>query len=352
MNKKQTEQEGCIGWECPSNIALVKYWGKFGIQLPKNPSLSFTLKNSKTHTLLHYKKHQKKTFSLTVFLEGQPAIEFEKRISRYFELLQEHLPFINNYAYTIETSNTFPHSAGIASSASGMGALALALCTLEEVITSKEKSRTEFFEKASFLARLGSGSAARSVFGGFTIWGETDGVGKYNNVYALPLSTPVDPIFYTLQDAVLIVDPGIKPVSSSAGHALMHNHPYAQGRIKQANDNTQILIEALKNGNQEAFTEIVEQEALSLHALMMSSEKSFMLLKPATLQILNSIRNFRDKTGIFVCFTIDAGPNVHMLYLEKDRNVILPWLKEELLPHCHQSKWIDDAIGEGPVKSA
>jgi len=345
------QQEGSIGWECPSNIALVKYWGKTGIQLPKNPSLSFTLKKSKTQTRLHYKRHDKNTFTLTVSLDGKPAIDFQKRIIRYFKMLEEILPFINNYAYSIETSNTFPHSAGIASSASGMGALALALCTLEEIVTSKNRSPAAFFEKASYLARMGSGSASRSVYGGYTIWGKTKGAEEYSDLYAVPVSTSVDSIFYTLRDAVLIVDPGTKSVSSSTGHALMENHPYAQGRIKQATENIKKLMEALKKGNKEAFSEIVEQEALSLHALMMSSERSFILLKPATLEIINVIRKFREKTGIFVCFTIDAGPNVHMLYLEDDRNTILPWLKQELLQHCYQNTWIDDAVGEGPLKT-
>ena len=133
-----------------------------------NPSLSFTLKESVTRTLVAYhydgkRKQPKIHFSL----EGDRKGEFLERITHYIGMLQSYLPWIQGVELTIESSNTFPHSSGIASSASAYGALALALVSLEEELTGIKWTQDTFFRKASYLARLGSGSACRSVYGGW-----------------------------------------------------------------------------------------------------------------------------------------------------------------------------------------
>jgi diphosphomevalonate decarboxylase len=98
------------------------------------------------------------------------------------------------------------------------------------------------------------------------------------------------------------------------------------------------------------FIEIVEEEALSLHALMMTSRPSYILLKPESLLLIEKIREFREKTQIPACFTIDAGPNIHLLYPSKDALAVKVWIEKDLLSAMPELKWIHDEVGMGPVK--
>ncbi len=130
----------------------------------------------------------------------------------------------------------------------------------------------------------------------------------------------------------------------------MENHPYATQRYDMANSNTRDLADALKKGDLDRFVRITEHEALNLHALMMSSNPSFLLIEPNTLNIVKAIRRFRKETSVPVCFTLDAGPNVHMLYPGANESVVKNWINAELLQFCENGKWIDDRIGNGPEK--
>ena len=121
--------EGVVSWQSPSNIALVKYWGKYGEQLPQNPSISFTLSNCNTKTTLRYIKSNQTSFK--VFLDKKREESFEPKISTFFKRIEAYVPFVKDYSFTVETSNSFPHSSGIASSASGMSALALCLMDMD-----------------------------------------------------------------------------------------------------------------------------------------------------------------------------------------------------------------------------
>jgi len=124
--------EGKVSWESPSNIALVKYWGKKSEQLPANPSISFTLNNCKTSTTLTYSTAEKLSFE--VYVDGKREESFEPKIKTFFDRISEFSSFINKYQFRIDTSNSFPHSSGIASSASGLSALALCICSIEQNI--------------------------------------------------------------------------------------------------------------------------------------------------------------------------------------------------------------------------
>ena len=125
-------ENGKVTWESPSNIALVKYWGKKKNQIPENPSISFTLNNCKTITTLTFtKKEGTDNFEFDVFLDGEMKNDFKPKIQTFFKRIEVYLPFLKDYHFKIETSNTFPHSSGIASSASGMSALALCLMSIE-----------------------------------------------------------------------------------------------------------------------------------------------------------------------------------------------------------------------------
>ena len=334
-------------WKCPSNIALVKYWGKRDFQKPMNPSLSFVLRNAFTETSveLHKDGNQKVEF----YFEGV-ASSFGERIEKYLSQISIQLPWANKYNFRIHSKNSFPHSAGIASSASSFGALALCLTELDFAISGKEADSPEFWQKASELARLGSGSACRSVYPGFSIWGKTHLFESGSDEHAIHLTDGVHPIFSGLRDAILMVDSGTKEVSSSVGHQLMENHLYQHSRIAQAHQNLNELYLALLTGNQDKFVEVVENEALSLHAMMMTSNPSFILLKPASLEMISRVRRFRLKSQIPVCFTIDAGPNIHLLYFQENELDVKAFIERELLEFCENGKWIDDRIGAGPER--
>jgi diphosphomevalonate decarboxylase len=228
-------KKGNVSWQSPSNIALVKYWGKYGEQLPKNASISFTLRNCHTKTTLSFEKKDSEGFDFEVYLEGKREVGFEPKIQKFFDRIEMYVPFLKDYSFKIETSNSFPHSSGIASSASGMGALALCLMDMERQM---EPSVTEiyFLKKASFLARLGSGSACRSVEGPLIVWGEHPEIEGSSNLFGIKYPYGAHENFKNYQDTILLVDKGEKQVSSTVGHNLMHDHHFAEQRFKQANE--------------------------------------------------------------------------------------------------------------------
>lgn len=340
---------GKVAWNCPSNIALVKYWGKKGFQLPSNPSLSMTLDKSVTQMEFNFEYDPKRTgMSFQFTFEGALNEKFGSKIKDYLVRMTPSMPFLEHIEITLASRNTFPHSAGIASSASAMGALALCLCSVEEQISGNPKSKKEFFSKASNLARMASGSASRSVYGGYAVWGESDLVSGSSDEFAVQLPFKVHPEFNSMKDAILIVSAKEKSVSSRAGHKLMDDHYYSAGRIVQVREHLEGLIEAMKSVDFGSFTTIVENEALSLHGLMLASNPSFLLMAPNTIEIINRIRAFRERTGIPVCFTLDAGPNVHLLYRNADSVQVAGLIREELWQYCEDGRWIDDGIGHGP----
>lgn len=335
-------------WRCPSNIALVKYWGKRDFQKPMNPSMSFVLQNAFTETSVELLKEGED--KVEFYFEGVASF-FNERIEKYLDHLSSIMPWIENYNFRIYSHNSFPHSAGIASSASSFGALALCLTELDFHFSGKRTDTPEFFKMASELARMGSGSACRSVYSGFAIWGQSHMFESCSDDFAIPFSEGVHPIFSGLRDAILMIDSGTKSVSSSVGHRLMDDHIYQRSRIAQAYENINELYLAILTGNLDKFIDVVENEALSLHAMMMTSNPSFILLKPNSLELINRIRRFREKSNIPVCFTIDAGPNIHMLYFQENESDVKAFIERELLDFCENGKWIDDQIGKGPEAS-
>lgn len=344
--------QGAVAWRSPSNIALVKYWGKKPGQIPANPSISFTLSNSYTDMQMQWvpKQNDSKGIQLDFYFEEQHNPKFADKIIRFLESQSPQMPWLQQLDFTIRSSNSFPHSAGIASSASSMSALALCLCTLEQELTGGLSDESAFYQKASYLARLASGSASRSVYGGLVTWGEIEGLPNTSDQYASPLSTPIHPVFKDYYDAVLIVSRGEKEVSSRAGHALMDSHPYAEARYQHARQNIQALMKAIAEGDTAQFNFIVENEALALHGLMMTSNPSVTLFKPNTWQIIQRLRTFREKTGYTICFTLDAGPNVHILYPAAVKSEVETFIKEELVVYCDNHYWIADKTGKGPSK--
>mgnify|MGYP003110546637 CR=1 FL=1 len=347
-------ENGSISAQAPSNIALVKYWGKYGEQLPQNASVSFTLSQCRTETTLHFEKSTPNgNFNFEVFLDGQREKSFEPKIAQFFERIRRYVPFLTEYNFKIETKNTFPHSSGIASSASGMAALAVCLVSLENALlggdlsTAYKETQENQLRKASFLARLGSGSASRSIEGPLVVWGQHPEIEGSSNLLGVKYPFKVHENFSNYQDTILLVDKGEKQVSSTVGHNLMHNNPYAEARFKEANTNLTKLKTIFEDGNISAFIEIVESEALQLHAMMMASKPYFILMKPNTLEIINRIWKFRKETGSQVCFTLDAGANVHVLYPFSEKDRTQNFITKELAAFCKNGAYIHDACGLG-----
>ena len=336
--------QGKVAWSSPSNIALVKYWGKRGKQIPQNPSISFTLSECRSETFVSFEKAD--NFSFRFFFEGKENHAFGAKIEKFLLDNQALFPFINQLNLTVESRNTFPHSSGIASSASSMSAFVMCLMEMESRFVGKEID----LQKASYFSRLASGSAARSVFPKMALWGATPYYEGSSDEYAISLENDIHLVFKTYRDAILIVSGETKSVSSRAGHALMEGNPYAPARYAQANENIKNLLVALQSGDLDTFINITESEALQLHALMMCSNPSYILMKPNTLSLINEIRQFREETKIPLCFTLDAGPNVHLLYPENEADKVDGFIRNVLSSYCAGGRWIADRVGDGPKK--
>ena len=339
-----------FSWQTPSNIALVKYWGKTNPQIPKNASISFTLNNCHTNTSIEFSRIEKsKEVVFDLFFEGKKKDEFKPKIAKFFQRIEKYCPYILDYEMVIKSENSFPHSSGIASSASGLSAIAMCIMSLEAALN--HDMDTEFInQKASFLARLGSGSASRSIEGPLVVWGKHSEINGSSDLYGVKFPHKVHSVFKNYQDVILLVDKGEKQVSSTIGHNLMHNHPYAENRFKQANENLAKMSKILQEGNLPEFVNLVESEALTLHAMMLTSNPYFILMKPNTLEIINKIWLYRQEQKSNICFTLDAGANVHVLFPENEKEDILNFIDNQLSKYCQKKHYICDTVGFGAKK--
>lgn len=323
----------------PSNIAIVKYWGKHGNQLPNNPSISFTLSNCFTETKISYSTiDDKNSTGLDFYFEGKENQAFKIKIEKYLQDNSEYFSFLKGLHLKVESYNSFPHSSGIASSASSMSALIM--CLLEI----KYKDGNINLQEASFLSRLASGSAARSIYPTMTLWGKTPSLPESSDEYAIPIGDMINPVFKSYHDSILIVSSKEKSVSSRAGHSLMDNHPQAENRYATARKNTEDLLTILKQGDLEGFIKITESEANQLHDLMATSTPAYTLKEANTINIINEILRYRKETGLPICYTLDAGPNVHLLYPDFCSENVHSFIEEVLKNYCFNNKYIDDRV--------
>lgn len=345
-------EPGMVRWKSPSNIALVKYWGKYGTQLPRNPSISLTLDAAYTETSIKYKAREKMGQGLDVrfYFEDAENEAFGARVGNYLDAVLEIFPFLNQLSLEIRSHNSFPHSSGIASSASSMSALALCLCTLEERLLDVELGQKEFDRKASYVARLGSGSAARSIFPGAALWGKMNEVEESSDEYAIPLQERLHKDFAGFRDWIFIVSRQEKSVSSTKGHEMMNNHDFAEARYTQARKKAHFLLDFLRQGKVDEAGTLIEEEALTLHGLMMCSQPAYLLLEADSLRLIQAIQDYRKRTGVPVFFTLDAGPNVHVLFPESAQADVDTFLREKFPVYFEKGDVIQDRIGSGPIQ--
>lgn len=343
-----------VRYTSPSNIALIKYWGKYGRQYPRNASISLTLDSAYSDTSVEYVGREKagEMASIEFYFEGEANAAFQAKLEKYLNSILDEVSFLKTHHLVIRSSNSFPHSAGIASSASAMSAVAMSLCQIEQRIGKGYEGEGEMMQKASYLARLGSGSACRSVYPIAAIWGTHPEIAAGSNDYAIPCGEQLHKVFKTYKNDILIISRKEKSVSSTQGHALMENNVYAASRYSQAEERMTRLLSAMKAGDLETFGDIVEGEALSLHAMMMAANDPFILLQPNTLAAISLIQDYRRKSKVPLYFSLDAGPNPHLLYPAQYTSEVKAFISSALQPLCHEGMIIADGVGMGPKQLA
>jgi diphosphomevalonate decarboxylase len=278
------------------NIAFIKYWGNRDavLRIPANGSISMNLEGLETRTMVTFDANLRQD-QLT--LNGQPANEEARR--RVSSLLdQVRLMAGINLGAQVESRNNFPTGAGIASSASAFAALSLAASAAAGLqVDERERSR---------LARRGSGSACRSVPGGFVEWrAGTDDESSY--AYSLAPAKHWD-----LVDCVAVVSHAHKPTGSTQGHALAESSPLQAARVASAAGRLEACRNAIVQRDFAALAAVAELDCNLMHAVMMTSQPPLLYWQPATLAVMHAVQEWR-ADGLPVFYTIDAGPNVHVL---------------------------------------
>ena len=189
----------------------------------------------------------------------------------------------------------------------------LSSCLVDiESLNSKSKDDSYYIKKKSFIARLGSGSASRSIEGPITLWGSSNSYLGSSDLYAINISDDVNKVFHDYQNSILIIDPGVKKISSSIGHKLMNENPFSNTRFDLARNNISRLKEIFKSGHLDDFINLTESEALMIHSLMLSSNPYFILMKPNTLEVIQRVLEFRKDTKLPISFTLDAVSYTHL----------------------------------------
>ena len=343
------EANGIVKWKSPSNIALVKYWGKKDNQIPQNPSISFTLSKSHTTTSVEFKPKKNNENNILFDFHDIKNHPFGQKIKLFISSIDKYFQFLKNHDLHIKSQNNFPHSSGIASSASSMSCLSSCLVDIES-LNSKSKDDSYYIKKKSFIARLGSGSASRSIEGPITLWGSSSSYLGSSDLYAINISDDVNKVFHDYQNSILIIDPGVKKISSSIGHKLMNENPFSNTRFDLARNNISRLKEIFKSGHLDDFINLTESEALMIHSLMLSSNPYFILMKPNTLEVIQRVLEFRKDTKLPISFTLDAGSNVHLLYPNSVKESIQKFIEADLLKFCKSKTHIHDSLGMGSEK--
>jgi diphosphomevalonate decarboxylase len=314
-----------------SNIAFIKYWGvaDAALNLPLSNSLSMTLADAYTTTSVEWDTRG-------VMAGDEVTIDGKLLANKQAERISRHLERIRvlasvSYRARVVSQNNFPMASGIASSASGFAALTVAACSALGL----ERTPAQL----SAIARRGSGSAARSLFGGFVEWekGRDDATSIARQVQP--------PDYWELLDIVAIVSAAEKAVSSESGHLLAVSSPFNMARIDQVELALTEARSAIATRDLPRLGVVIERDALAMHAVMMTSTPSLLYWQPGTLEILQAVRQWREQEKIEVYFTIDAGPNVHLICEAAQRGAVTDRLRT--LPHVQQV--LVSKPGGGPI---
>lgn len=296
----------------PANIAFIKYWGKTDpiTRVPQNNSISMCLSKMFSECEVEFRDDLKKDL---IKFEGEKVVK-DREKERIVKVLDRVRKIGNvNYRATVNTKNNFPKATGIASSASGMSAVTLAgLGALRIKVSKKELSK---------LARLASGTASRSIPDGFVEWE------RGNDSETSYAKTIFKPNFWKICDVVAVVSKKMKKVSSTKGHALANTSPFYQLRLQGMEKKIKKIKQAMKKRDFSKFGRIVEDEALNMHAVCITSQPPIIYWDPTTVEVMKRVIEWRNG-GLESYFTIDAGPSVHVICLEKDCKIIAQRLRK------------------------
>ncbi|MCD4671250.1 MAG: diphosphomevalonate decarboxylase [Anaerolineaceae bacterium] len=287
------------------NIAFIKYWGNRddALNLPANGSISMNLAGLETRTTVNVKdEYASDQLTLNGQAQEGPALQ---RVSAVLVLVRG-MADRHEFAH-VTSENNFPMGAGIASSASAFAALSLA--------ASKAYGLSLDEAALSRLARRGSGSACRSVPGGFVEWLAAD---EDAGSYAVSIAPPDH---WPLADCIAVVTTSHKAVGSAAGHIIASSSPLQAARLAQASERLAVCRQAILQRDFEALANVMELDSNLMHAVMMTSAPPLFYWQPATLGIMRAVQAWRRK-GLPVCYTVDAGPNVHVLCAQDDAEEI------------------------------
>jgi diphosphomevalonate decarboxylase len=309
--------------KAPANIAFIKYWGRYDhkLFLPLNPSISMTLSSCHTITeaelisddkdIVEIKFYNQKAY--TQILPGKDIKEGDmfSQIERIRKLAgsTKHVH--------IKSENSFPADAGIASSASGFSALTAALL----LVYGLDEQFNDKIEFSKQIRLCGSASAARSGYGGFVelLTGK-----EHDDSYAVQL---YDENYWELYDLVCVVDPLKKKVSSSKGHENTSSSAFMKARQQELPERIKALKTALQQKDLPSLGELIEQDALSMHAVMMTQTPSLLYWNSGTLSIIHQLKDLRDSQQIYGYFSMDAGANVHVITNKTNLDKLLPLLQ-------------------------
>jgi len=322
----------------PSNIAFIKYWGARDLEhaIPENPSLSMTLKEC---TSLCTVEHRDGDGAHEVLWRAPDPADgggFETAPPAFASRVERHLDRLRDWTgcggrFRVATENTFPAAAGIASSASGFSALTLAVLAA--------LGREASVEEQSELARLsGSGSASRSVLGGYVEW-PADGAGERCHARQV---APAE--HWDLRDVIAVVESGPKQTSSLDGHRRARTSPYFETRLERLPERYAAVRDAVLARDFARLGPLIEAEAIDLHTIAMTSEPAIFYWQPATLEVLAAVRSMRGD-GLEAWSTLDAGANVHVICTPTSE----PEVAGRLAGLAAVEKVLRDGVGPGPA---
>jgi len=297
----------------PANIAFIKYWGKADpkTRVPQNNSISMCLSDLYSLCTVEFNSKFKKDKIEFV----NERIVLNKERERIIKVLDRtrNLAGIDLRAKVL-TQNNFPKATGVASSASGLSGITLAACrALDLKMKGKELSK---------LARLASGTASRSIPNGFVEWKKGT---NENSSYAKQIF-PAD--YWRIADVVAIVSYKMKKVSSTEGHSLANTSPFQKTRLKLLKAKVKSIKQTIKNRDFSTFGQILEKEALEMHAICLTSTPSILYWSPTTIDIMKKVQSWRNQGKLESYFTIDAGPTVHLICQQNDEKKLAVRLKK------------------------
>lgn len=289
-----------------SNIALIKYWGNWtklspDLNIPLNDSVSMTKygcsENTRlqTHTTIEFSEEFRENEAI---LNNCPLTGRDmERILKIINPLKKIKKI--DYKFKMMSFNDFPTQAGLASSAAGFAALTIAAAKALNLEMTKEELST--------FARLGSGSAARSIHGGFVYWHRGF---SHETSYAEKICSPND---FNINAIIALIDEGRKVVSSDVGHELANTSIFNAARVKKSHEQAVEIKAAILDDDFKKVGIIAEKNCMFMHSVMMTSEPALFYWSPVTLKVIKKVLNLRKSENLDCFFTIDAGPNVHCL---------------------------------------